>query len=67
MNVKINGEEITTEAVTIHELISRQNMKGGDKGVAIAINGTVVPKERWHEHHLSEADVIEIVRATQGG
>ena len=67
MKVKMNGEEITTEAVTINELISRQNMEGGDKGVAIAINGTVVPKERWHEHHLNEEDVIEIVRATQGG
>lgn len=67
MKVTINGEEIKTEAVTINELIRQQNLEGGGKGIAIAINGSVIPKERWHEHHLNEEDDIEIVRATQGG
>lgn len=67
MKVKINGEDVATEAATINELIRQQDLKAGDKGVAIAINGSVIPKDRWHEHHLNEEDVIEVVRATQGG
>lgn len=67
MKVKINGKETTTDAITIHDLIRQKSPESGNKGIAIAINGSVVPKERWHEHHLNEEDVIEIVRATQGG
>lgn len=67
MNVKVNGEDISTNAANIRELIDQEDLSTGDKGIAVAVNGSVVPKGRWKDHRLSEEDVIEVVRATQGG
>lgn len=37
------------------------------RGMAIAVNDSVVPKSLWDTHTLSPADHVEIIRATQGG
>ncbi len=37
------------------------------KGIAIAINFSVVPKDEWDTFKLNENDNIMIIRATQGG
>lgn len=37
------------------------------KGIAIAINETVVPKQSWDQHLINENDKVLIIKATQGG
>jgi sulfur carrier protein len=37
------------------------------KGVAIAVNGSVVPRSAWSTHALSDGDRVLVIRATQGG
>jgi len=37
------------------------------RGIAIAVNNQVVPKNRWSEHLLQENDKVTVIRATQGG
>lgn len=37
------------------------------KGIAVAINNTVVPKAVWANHVLKANDNILIIKATQGG
>lgn len=37
------------------------------KGVAIAINDEVVPKNNWSNRLLKNADKILIIKASQGG
>ncbi|RAJ01544.1 sulfur carrier protein [Chitinophaga skermanii] len=37
------------------------------KGIAVAINNFVVPKQRWEHHALQPDDHITIIKATQGG
>ena len=37
------------------------------RGVAVAVNGTVVPRSNWPGHVLREADRVLVIRATQGG
>lgn len=37
------------------------------KGIALAINDIVVPKNNWSETIISESDNILIITATQGG
>ena len=37
------------------------------KGIAIAINNTVVPKTAWSQRFIAERDNILIIKATQGG
>ncbi|MDR5675501.1 MAG: sulfur carrier protein ThiS [Armatimonadota bacterium] len=36
-------------------------------GVAAAVNGEVVPRQRWRVHRLQEGDRVEFVQAVQGG
>ena len=37
------------------------------KGVAIALNGKVVPKNMWETTHITEQDNIVIIKAAYGG
>lgn len=37
------------------------------EGIAIALNGEVVPREDWVGAFLKEEDSVEIVHAVQGG
>ena len=36
-------------------------------GVAVALNGEVVPRSRWGEASLAAGDELEVVGARQGG
>lgn len=36
-------------------------------GVALAVNGAVVPRAQWKERQVEHGDDVEIVRAVQGG
>jgi sulfur carrier protein len=37
------------------------------RGVAAAVNGTVVPKSAWESRALADGDKVLVIRATQGG
>ena len=36
-------------------------------GVAVAVNGEVVPRSSWQTTRLEEADKVEVLVASQGG
>jgi sulfur carrier protein len=62
MNVTINGSPRELDRqTTLGQLMRRE------PGVAIALNGVVVPGAHWADTRLREGDVIEIVTARQGG
>ena len=37
------------------------------KGVAVAVNGGVVPRSEWPTRTLAAADRVLVIQATQGG
>lgn len=37
------------------------------KGVAVAVNDSVIPKSNWEAHIIQSNDNILIIKATQGG
>jgi sulfur carrier protein len=37
------------------------------KGLAVAVNNSIIPINSWEEFNLNENDSITIIRATQGG
>jgi sulfur carrier protein len=37
------------------------------RGVAVAVNGEVVPRARWSRTPLRPGDRVEVLTATQGG
>ncbi len=38
-----------------------------EKGIALAVNNAVVPKNEWQSFELSEQMKVTLIRATQGG
>lgn len=67
MKLTVNGEKKNTDAKTVQKLLQSFDVEHGEKGVAVAVNDSVVPKDQWENYQLEEEDHIEIIRATQGG
>lgn len=61
-NIKKTVEENTSLATVVHSTNGENT-----KGIAVAINQTVVPKEAWTTTILNQNDAIIIIKATQGG
>jgi sulfur carrier protein len=40
---------------------------GGRQGLAVAVNGVVVPRGRWADCELREGDRVLMIQASQGG
>jgi sulfur carrier protein len=67
MHLFINGKETDISSGTsIRGLLDSMEIRS-DRGMAIAVNGVVVPGSRWRELEVEEGDTVEIIRATQGG
>jgi sulfur carrier protein len=47
--------------------VVRELSPANDRGLAVAVNGEVVPRYRWAVTPLGEGDSIEILTAVQGG
>ena len=66
MNVTVNNKtETVIDSTDINSLIN--HLKIDDKGIAIAVNFTVIQKSDWGKTKLMENDNITIIKATQGG
>jgi|HigsolmetaAR201D_1030396.scaffolds.fasta_scaffold14564_3 sulfur carrier protein len=66
MTVIVNGEPHQLDApLTVAALVARLGC--GARGVAVAINRTVVPRSTWAEHVVHDGDAVEVLKAAQGG
>jgi sulfur carrier protein len=66
-NIRVNGETELLAAATLQELLEEKAVDTGQRGIAVALNGAVVPRTAWTETALKPGDSVEIVRARQGG
>ena len=64
--IRINGKDETLAAATVAELLLARGIKR-PKGVAVALNGSVVPAGAWEKTGLAAGDKIEIVKPFGGG
>jgi sulfur carrier protein len=65
--VLVNGVARTVTAQTVQELLAELGRDRGGRGVAVALNGEVVPRAAWQEARIGPGDRVEIVGAVQGG
>jgi sulfur carrier protein len=65
--VCVNGSQERLAVATVAELLSARDLAPDMRGIAIALNGRVVPRSAWATTKLHDGDTIEIVRAMQGG
>ncbi|WP_197383515.1 sulfur carrier protein ThiS [Mycolicibacterium mengxianglii] len=65
MMVTVNDEELhVDDHATVQTLLAQLGIP--DKGIAVAVDWTVLPRSRW-DAALSEGARIEVVTAVQGG
>jgi len=67
LEIKINGEDRTSAASTIVELLREEGVDEHARFVAVALNGSVVPRRSWNEVRVSAGDDVEIVKPVSGG
>lgn len=66
MNILVNNKsQIVEESTLLDGLVRQLNIEV--KGVAMAVNQTVISKVDWSQTELKENDNITIIKATQGG
>lgn len=53
------------EPVTVEDLV--EELACGRRGVAVAVNSTVVARSRWLATPLAAGDQVEVLHAVQGG
>jgi sulfur carrier protein len=65
--IRINGEDEPLVAGTLAALLEEKAVDVAQRGIAVALNGAVVPRAAWPQTPLKPGDNVEIVRARQGG
>lgn len=62
----VNGES-STFVPELAQLLEEHDISAHSKGVAVARNGVIVPRQQWAGTQLQPGDRIDIVGAVQGG
>lgn len=73
--VQLNGREHDLDgAATVSDLVARLGAGGSGTpvgiagpGIAVAVNGRVVPRREWDQVTLAEGDDVRLVKAVAGG
>jgi sulfur carrier protein len=66
VRVRVNGAERELgEGGTVADVVAAVTEQ--TRGVAVAVNGEVVPRSRWAQAALSAGDRVEVLTAAQGG
>jgi sulfur carrier protein len=67
MEISINHIKTTVEENTSLTAVVALNSGENTKGIAVAVNENVVPKNEWDNTILHQNDTVIIIKATQGG
>jgi sulfur carrier protein len=68
LTVELNGERIKlADAASVADAVERAGVVDARRGVAVAVDGEVVPRSAWERTRLSEGQRVEVVAAMQGG
>jgi sulfur carrier protein len=67
MEITFNNHTRQIEAKTSIQHILDNWIGEKQKGIAVAVNETVVPKTQWNSYELQHNDKVLVIKATQGG
>ena len=66
--IVLNGERCElADGATVAAALDRLGVETDARGVAVAVDGEVVPRRAWESFALSEGARVEILKAMQGG
>jgi len=66
-SIRVNDEVRPLAGATALDGLARALGVADRKGIAIAVNGAVVPRAAWPQRMLVDGDRVIVIRATQGG
>lgn len=65
MNIYINNKQTETQQRSLAALAAELRLP--QKGIAVAVNGKMIPRVLWSETFLSEGANIVLIKAACGG
>jgi sulfur carrier protein len=66
--IVLNGQEHELAAPqTLAAALAELDVDREARGVAVAVDGEVIPRARWQELELGEGARVEVLTAMQGG
>jgi sulfur carrier protein len=66
--IRLNGEDSDVRAgETVAAALARLDLALDARGVAVAVDGEVVPRAQWQSFALAEHARVEVLTAMQGG
>ena len=68
MTASVNGEpREVPEGTTVTALVVDLGLPAGGRGVAVAIDGEIVPRAEWGTREVTDGARVEVLTAMQGG
>jgi sulfur carrier protein len=67
MTVCVNGEPRELEDATTVADVVQSLVEQAERGMAVALDGEVVPRSEWESTTLPDGAHVEVLRAVQGG
>lgn len=68
MNVTVNGEPREVPAgARVRDAVAAAGAETEGRGLAVAVDGEVVPRAEWDGFELRDGQRVEVLRAVQGG
>ena len=68
MRIVLNGEpRELNDGATVADAVQASGAPQSRAGIAVAVDGEVVPRGRWDEQPLDDGQQIEVLQAVQGG
>lgn len=64
--ITINGEPTALQTATLAQLLEAKGVAPG-RGIAVAVNGAVVPRGQYDQARLTPGDQVEIIKVAVGG
>ena len=68
MRIVLNGEPRELgDGANVRDAVNAAGTPAEARGVAVALDGEVVPRGRWEDEPLADGQRVEVVQAVQGG
>jgi len=65
--ITLNGRPRDQRPDSLTALVQAEGFGPEARGIAVAVNGQVIPRARWATTPLADGDSVEIVKIMQGG
>jgi sulfur carrier protein len=68
MRLLLNGDACELpDGATLEAAVQATGAPAAGRGLAVAVDGEVVPRGRWERFELREGQRVEVLQAVQGG